>query len=328
MVKTGVIGVGHLGKEHARVLSKLPEASLIGVYDTDHTRANRVAEQYQCIAFDSAEDLLHSVDALIIASPTLTHYTYGKQAIVGGKHVFIEKPICSNLEDAQKLVKLSKKYATKVQVGHIERFNPAIIAIAKLLNNPLFIEANRIAPFTPRGTDVSVVIDLMIHDIDIILSLVKSPVKKVTAVGIPVLTSDIDIANAKIEFKNGAMANITASRIALKRERKIRFFQKTAYISIDYQDKSALVVRKKLELDAIMHEIMETSKTPELSQMYETEEVKIQEKEPLEAELENFINVIISNENPVVKAEDGYEALRIATLITADIEKHKKNIMV
>jgi len=328
MIKTGVIGVGHLGKEHARVLAKLPDAELTGVYDTDHTRARQIAEQYQCTAFNTVEDLLHSVEALIIASPTLTHYTYGKLGIAAGKHVFIEKPISNNLQDAQRLVSLAKKHKVKVQLGHIERFNPAIIAIADILDNPLFIEANRIAPFTPRGADVSVVTDLMIHDIDIILSLVKSPVKKVTAVGIPVLTSDIDIANAKIEFKNGAMANITASRIALKRERKIRFFQKTAYISLDYQDKSALIVRKKPEIDEIMQNIMKTSKTPQPSQIYETEELKTQEKEPLEAELEHFINTIIYDKRPVVNAEDGCEALRIAIRIIADIEKHKKNILV
>jgi len=327
MIKTGIIGVGHLGKQHARVFSKLPGAKLIGVYDIDHTHSSQVAEQYKCSTFDTVEDLVHSVDALSIATPTRTHYEYGKQSITAGKHVFIEKPICSSLKETRELVELTRKQNVKVQVGHIERFNPAIIAIAEILDNPLFIEANRIAPFTPRGSDVPVVFDLMIHDIDIILSLVKSEVKKITAVGIPILTQDVDVANARIELKNGTMANITASRIALKRERKIRFFQKTAYISLDYQNKSALVVRKKPGVDAIMQDIMKTKRSPELSELYITEELEVQDKEPLETELESFIDAIIHNKRPIINAEDGYQALEVATMIMADIEKHKKNIL-
>ncbi|MCK4339419.1 MAG: Gfo/Idh/MocA family oxidoreductase, partial [Candidatus Cloacimonetes bacterium] len=237
---------------------------------------------------------------------------------------FIEKPICSNLENAEDLVSIAEKNNLKIQVGHIERFNPAIMALSKTLINPIFIEANRLAPFTPRGSDVPVVLDLMIHDIDIILSLVKSKVKSLKAIGVPILTNDIDIANAKIEFDNGALANITASRISLKRERKIRFFQKDMYISLDYQNKSVQIVKKNQEIDKIMTEIMAGKRQPIISELYNTQKLEIIEKEPLKAELESFINSVQNNKRPIVNGQDGYEALRVALMIMEDIEKNRK----
>ena len=308
-MKIGVIGVGHLGQHHARVFSELDNAELIGIYDIDHSRATLIAEKNHCKAFETVEELLLKVDAISIAAPTITHFEYCKKCLENNKNVFVEKPICSNLNDAKKLVSLADKKNLKIQVGHIERFNPAIMALSDILISPIFIEANRIAPFTPRGSDVPVVLDLMIHDIDIILSLVKSKVKSINAVGVPILTADIDIANAKIEFENGALANITASRISLKRERKIRFFQKDMYISLNYQNKDVQVVKKNPEINRIMQKIMSGKQQPNISEMYHTQKVEIIEREPLKTELQNFVDAIKNNKRPIVNGQDGYEAL-------------------
>lgn len=323
-MKIGVIGVGHLGQHHARVFSELDNAELIGIYDIDHSRATLIAEKNHCKAFETVEELLLKVDAISIAAPTITHFEYCKKCLENNKNVFVEKPICSNLNDAKKLVSLADKKNLKIQVGHIERFNPAIMALSDILISPIFIEANRIAPFTPRGSDVPVVLDLMIHDIDIILSLVKSKVKSINAVGVPILTADIDIANAKIEFENGALANITASRISLKRERKIRFFQKDMYISLNYQNKDVQVVKKNPEINRIMQEIMSGKQQPNISEMYHTQKVEIIEREPLKTELQNFVDAIKNNKRPIVNGQDGYEALRIAFMIMESIKKSRK----
>ena len=323
-MKIGVIGVGHLGQHHARIFNELKDTALIGVYDSNQARAEEIANKNDCKAFTKVADLLSEVDAINIATPTITHFTYGKQCLLAGKHIFIEKPICSNLEDAEELISIADKNNLKIQVGHIERFNPAIMALSKIIINPIFIEANRLAPFTPRGSDVPVVLDLMIHDIDIILSLVKRKVNGLKAIGVPILTNDIDIANAKIKFENGALTNITASRISLKRERKIRFFQKDMYISLDYQNKSVQIVKKNPEIDKIMNEIMTGKRQPIVSELYNTQKLEIIEIEPLKAELESFIDAIQNNKIPIVSGYDGYEALRVAFLIMKDIEKNRK----
>ncbi len=323
-MKIGVIGIGHLGQHHARIFSELDDSELIGVYDIDFQRAETIAQQNHCKNFHTVKDLLKKVDAVSIATPTTTHFNYCKESLNTGKHIFVEKPICSNLEDAKELVSIAENNNLKIQVGHIERFNPAIMALSKILLNPIFIEANRIAPFTPRGSDVPVVLDLMIHDIDVILSLMRSRVKNIKAVGIPILTNDIDIANAKIEFENGALANITASRISLKRERKIRFFQKNMYISLDYQKKDVQVVKKSVEIEQVMKEIMSGKRQPDISELYNRQKLEIIEKEPLKSELENFVDAIQNNKRPIVNGQDGYEALRVAFLIMKDIEKNRK----
>lgn len=323
-MKIGVIGVGHLGQHHARIFSELDDSELIGVYDTDFLRANIISQKYNCQAYKSLSKLLQEVDAVSIATPTTTHFIYAKTSLDAGKHIFVEKPICSNLEDAKELVSIAENNNLKIQVGHIERFNPAIMALSNILINPLFIEANRIAPFTPRGSDVPVVLDLMIHDIDIILALVKSKVKAIKAVGIPILTNDIDIANAKVEFENGALANITASRISMKRERKIRFFQKDMYISLDYQKKDVQVVKKNVEIEQVMREIMSGKRQPDISELYNTQKLEIVEAEPLKTELKSFIDAIKNNTRSIVNGQDGYEALRVAFMIMKDIEKHRK----
>lgn len=326
-MKVGVLGVGHLGQHHARNYMEMDSTKLIGIFDTDEVRAKEIAKRIDCKVFNSAQELISQTDAINIATPTTTHYQYAKQCLKSGKHVLIEKPICSELSQAKELVEMAEKRNLKIQVGHIERFNPAVLSLSNVLLNPLFIEANRIAPFTPRGSDVPVVLDLMIHDIDIILSLVKSKVKSINAVGVPIVTDDVDIANAKVEFENGALANITASRISLKQERKIRFFQKDKYISLDYQKKIVNIVKKNPKINDIMAEIMSGDRTANIFEMFDTERPEIIEKEPLRAELESFVNAIKNDTRPIVNGNDGYEALRVAFDIMKDIDKNRKGIV-
>jgi len=325
-MRAGVIGVGHLGQHHARIYKEIQNIESVGIYDTDKDRAHEIAKKNDCKVYDNLDELLLNSDLLSIASPTQSHYEYSKYCVEHGKHVLVEKPICSTLDDARKIVELVEKKGVKFQVGHIERFNPAIMALSSILLRPIFIEANRLAPFTPRGSDVPVVFDIMIHDIDIILSLVPSMVKEINAVGVPILTNDIDIANAKIEFENGALANITSSRISLKRERKIRFFQKDMYISLDYQDKKVRVVQKNPQVDEIMKEVMAGKRDANIFELFRTEELPIIEKEPLKAEIESFINSIETNTRPIVNSQDGYEALRVAHKIIENIEQNRKSL--
>lgn len=325
-MRAGVIGVGHLGQHHARIYTELQNIELVSIYDTDKERAKEIAEKHSCDSYDNLDDLLTNADIVSIASPTQSHYEYSQYCVEQGKHVLVEKPICSTLSDAKKLVELVDQRGVKFQVGHIERFNPAIMALSPILLRPIFIEANRLAPFTPRGSDVPVVYDIMIHDIDIILSLVQSRVKNINAVGVPILTNDIDIANAKIEFENGALANITSSRISLKRERKIRFFQKDMYISLDYQDKKVQVVQKNPQVNNIMKEVMAGIRDPNIFELFRTEELPIIEEEPLKAEIESFVHAIQNDTRPIVNAQDGYEALRVAYKIMEDIENNRKKL--
>ena len=325
-MRAGVIGVGHLGQHHARIYSQLDDIKSLAIYDKDNDRADEIAEKFNGTAYSNLDDFLLNTDVVSIASPTQSHHDYAAYCLEHKKHVLVEKPICSTLHDAKDIIQLQERTGMKCQVGHIERFNPAIIALSSVLLRPAFIEANRLAPFTPRGSDVPVVYDIMIHDIDIILALVQSRVKEINAVGVPILTNDIDIANAKIEFENGTLANITSSRISLKKERKIRFFQKDMYISLDYQDKQVRVVRKNPQVDEIMKEIMNGTREVNIFELYHTEVLPIIEKEPLRAEIESFISSIVNDSRPIVDAQDGYEALRVAYTIMEDIEKNRKNL--
>ena len=245
MLKVGVLGAGHLGKIHLRLLQQSDKYNLIGFYDPDTENAKRISEEFGYKYFSSIDELIQAVDVVDIVTPTLSHYECAEKAILQKKHIFIEKPIANTIEEAENILNLIKKNNVKGQVGHVERFNPAFIAIKEAIHNPMFIEAHRLAEFNPRGTDVSVVLDLMIHDIDAILSVVKSPVKQVEASGVSVISQSPDIANARIEFENGCVANLTASRISLKNMRKARFFQKDAYISVDFLEKKVEVVRMK-----------------------------------------------------------------------------------
>lgn len=326
-MKVGVIGVGHLGQHHARVYKELTDIELAGIYDIDNARAREIAQKNSCPIFSNVEEMISKVDVVDISSPTTTHYEYAKECLIADKHVFIEKPICSKAKEAKEIVQIALKRNKKVQIGHIERFNPAVLALSDILVNPLFIEANRIAPFTPRGSDVPVVLDIMIHDIDIILSLVKSKVKNIKAVGVPILTNDIDIANAKLEFQNGTIANITASRISLKRERKIRFFQKDMYTSLDYQSKIVSVVKKNKGVASIMDDIMTGKRKANITDLFETQQLEIKDEEPLKAELASFIAAIKEDKKPIVDANDGYEALKVAFKIMEDIEENRKEIL-
>ncbi len=325
-MRAGVIGVGHLGQHHARLYSEIDNIETLAIFDTDSARAQEIAKKFNGKAFTNLDDFLYNVDLVSIASPTQSHYKYASYCLEHKKNILVEKPICSTLHDAKNIVQLQERSGMKCQVGHIERFNPAIVALSSVLLRPAFIEANRLAPFTPRGSDVPVVYDIMIHDIDIILSLVQSRVKEINAVGVPILTNDIDIANAKIEFENGTLANITSSRISLKKERKIRFFQKDMYISLDYQDKIVRVVQKNPQVDTIMKEIMSGAREANIFDLYRTEELPVIEKEPLRAEIESFISSINNDTKPIVDAQDGYEALRVAYKIMEDIEKNRKEL--
>ncbi|HEX37837.1 MAG TPA: Gfo/Idh/MocA family oxidoreductase [Candidatus Cloacimonetes bacterium] len=325
-MRAGVIGVGHLGQHHARIYSELEDITSLAIFDTDKERTSYIARKFNGTAYNNLDDFLFNVDIVSIASPTQSHHDYAAYCLDHKKHILVEKPICSTLHDAKDIVQLQDRTGMKCQVGHIERFNPAIIALSSVLLRPAFIEANRLAPFTPRGSDVPVVYDIMIHDIDIILSLVQSRVKEINAVGVPILTNDIDIANAKIEFENGTLANITSSRISLKKERKIRFFQKDMYISLDYQDKQVRVVRKNPQVDEIMKEIMNGTREANIYELYRTETLPIIEKEPLRAEIESFISSIVHDNRPIVNAQDGYEALRVAYTIMEDIEKNRRDL--
>lgn len=325
MLKVGVVGVGHLGKHHARIFSGIENCKLVGVYDKITERANEIAELYNVKAYETYEDLLTEVDAVDIAATTTWHYDLAKPALEKGCHVFLEKPITSTKEQAEELLEIAEKNNLKIQVGHIERFNPVILQCADEINNPMFIESHRLAPFTPRGSDVPVVLDLMIHDIDLIMSFVPSKIKEIRASGVGILTPSIDIANARLEFENGAIANVTASRISMKRERKIRFFQKDAYISVDFQNKKVSLLKKSANIYAILPQILAGNTNFNPEDLVDMKEIIAPEggKDALTMELESFVNAINTNQKPVVDGYAGAGALDVALQIM-DIIEYKK----
>ncbi len=324
MLKIGVLGTGHLGKIHLKCIQLAPESyELVGFYDPNDKAAQQAMETHGIPRFEKLEDLFAAVDVVDIVTPTTTHYDVAKQAIEAGKHIFIEKPLTRTIAEAMELVELTKKHGVKVQVGHVERFNPALLALEDMALDPMFIEAHRLAVFNPRGTDVSVILDLMIHDLDIVLSMVKSPVKFISASGVAVASDTPDIANARIEFENGCVANLTASRISLKQMRKVRLFQRDAYISLDFLDKQAQIVRlfdenaPNLPPDAGMMEL-ETNRGKKLIHAYMPE---IEPVNSIKMELETFAQSIMENKTPRVPIEDGYAALKVAHDIIEEIEK-------
>ena len=318
MLKAGVLGAGHLGKIHLKLLNQSTKYNLIGFYDPIKENAEKVAAEFGYKAFDSIKELIDAVDVVDIVTPTLSHFDCAKDAIEKGKHIFIEKPITKTVEEANALIELSKKHNVKGQVGHVERFNPAFTAVKDSITNPMFIETHRLAEFNPRGTDVPVVLDLMIHDIDIILSVVNSKVKSVNASGVSVISDTPDIANARIEFENGCVANLTASRISLKNMRKSRFFQKDAYIAVDFFEKATEVVRMKDapekpgDFDMILQNAEGIKK-----QIY-FENPTIEANNAILDELETFADAINNNTTPIVTLEQGTEALRVAHQIIND----------
>ena len=321
MLKAGVLGAGHLGKIHLRLLNQSDKYKLIGFYDPDTKNAKKVSSEFGYKYFNSIEDLIDEVDVVDIVTPTLSHYECAKQAISKGKHIFIEKPITNTVGEAEHIRELLAEHNLRGQVGHVERFNPAFLAVKDKLEKPMFIETHRLAEFNPRGTDVPVVLDLMIHDIDIILSVVRSKVKSLSASGVSVISETPDIANARIEFENGCVANLTASRISLKNMRKTRFFQKDAYISVDFLEKKCEVVKMKDaptnpgDFDMILQNAEGVKK-----QIY-FDNPEVSNNNAILDELETFADAIKNNTKPIVTLEDGTEALRVATMIVEQFKK-------
>ena len=312
MIKAGVLGAGHLGKIHLRLLEASEYYQLVGFYDTDPKNAKALAKEKGFTFFKSAADLIDACDMIDIVTPTLYHHQMALKAIKAGKHIFIEKPITNSLDEAKEISQIAKENQVLGQVGHVERFNPAFKAVKDFITHPMFIESHRLAEFNPRGTDVPVVLDLMIHDIDILLSIVKSKVKSVSASGVAVISSTPDIANARIEFENGCVANLTASRISLKKMRKTRFFQKDAYIAVDFLEKSVEVVKMKAapEKPEDFAMILQNAEG-EKKQIY-FENPPIEDSNAILEELETFAQAINNQKEPIVSLENGTAALDLA----------------
>jgi predicted dehydrogenase len=315
MLKAGVLGAGHLGKIHLRLLQESNRYELVGFYDADPEYAAQVARDHGYTYFEKVEDLIAACDMIDVVTPTSHHHSSAVKVLEAGKHLFIEKPITVNVEEAHELISLSRKRNLKGQVGQVERFNPAFKAVKDRIENPMFIETHRLAEFNPRGTDVSVVLDLMIHDIDAILSVVKSKVKNVSASGVSVISNTPDIANARIEFENGCVANLTASRISLKKMRKARFFQKDAYISVDFLTKAVEVVRMKdaPETPGDFDMILKNAEGVKKQIYFDNPEVS--DNNAILDELESFADAIENDTTPVVSLEDGTAALDVALKI-------------
>ncbi len=315
MLKVGVLGAGHLGKIHLKLLQQSTEYDLIGFYDPSEENAKKVATEFGYKAFDSITALIDAVEVVDIVTPTLSHFECAKEAIAKGKHIFIEKPITNTVSEAEAIKTLASKYHVQGQVGHVERFNPAFTAVKDMINNPMFIETHRLAEFNPRGTDVPVVLDLMIHDIDIILSVVNSKVKSISASGVAVISDTPDIANARIEFQNGCVANLTASRISLKNMRKTRFFQKDAYVSVDFLEKKSEVVKMKDVPENPDAYAMILQNAEGVKKQIYFENPTITENNAILDELETFADAIVNGTTPVVTLSQGANALRVAQQI-------------
>jgi predicted dehydrogenase len=317
--RVGVIGVGHLGRHHARVYSEIESCELVGVQDLDADRARAVADEFGTRAFPEIDGLIERIDAASIAVPTSAHHAVASRCLDAGVHVLIEKPIASTAEEATDLVDRGRARGLTIGVGHVERFNPALRAALEVLSSPMFIEAHRLGVFVPRGTDVAVVLDLMIHDIDLILSTVDSKVARIDAVGVPVLSPSIDIANARLWFEDGCVANVTASRVSREKVRKIRFFQHDAYISVDCLKPVAQVFRRKDVSEEKLRSISAGEIEGGLNDVVDYEELSLDTTEPLRLELESFIDAASAGRAAVVDGEDGTRALEVALEIMRQI---------
>jgi predicted dehydrogenase len=307
----GVIGVGYLGQHHARLYSRMAGVRLVGVVDPVAERVATVAREAHCAVFQDLDRLLKEIKAVSVAVPTSLHYEIALRCLEAGLDVLLEKPMTTTLEQADALIAEADRRQAVLQIGHLERFNGAVLAVEPYLTTPRFIESHRLGPFMERGTDVDVVLDLMIHDIDMVLSLVRSPVEEIRAVGVPVLSSQVDIANARIEFANGCAANVTASRVSKDKMRKIRVFQPDTYISIDYQKQDAVVYRRAME-----------GGQPKI--MFEP--LHIHKEEPLKVELESFVQAVTKRTTPVVSGRDGREALRVALEVVTTMERSMQRL--
>lgn len=323
MLKVGVFGTGHLGKFHLNNWQQIKSAELIGFYDPDDSIAKDVSEKYQLKRYTDPDKLVADCDIADIIAPTNFHFELCEKAIRQGKHVFVEKPLANTMHEARELVKLVKESNIKLQVGHVERFNPAFLAVSSSQLYPMFIEVHRLAQFNPRGTEVSVILDLMIHDIDIILSIVKSDVKSIAASGVAVMTETPDIANVRIEFNNGCVANLTSSRISMKKMRKMRLFQKDAYIGIDFLNKKTEIIKLKTsaEEDAFSFDLdtINGKKTIAIVQP------EVPEVNAIKMELEKFCESVIDDTAPIVSELDGYRAMDIAHQILQKIKHNTIN---
>jgi len=315
MLKVGVLGAGHLGKIHLKLLQQSSEYDLVGFYDPIQSYAQEVSKEFGYTNFNTIDALIDSVDVIDIVTPTLNHFECAEMAILKGKHIFIEKPITKTLKEAEQLRDLVQKMNVRGQVGHVERFNPAFIAVKDMIVNPMFIETHRLAEFNPRGTDVPVVLDLMIHDIDIILSVVDSEVKEIHASGVSVISDTPDIANARIEFENGCVANLTASRISMKNMRKSRFFQKDAYISVDFLEKKCEVVKMKDAPEQADDFAMILQNAEGNKKQIYFENPEIVQNNAILDELESFADAIKNSKTPIVSLKQGAKALKVAQQI-------------
>ncbi len=327
-IRVGVIGAGHLGSLHAKMYARSGSAQLAGIFDVDAARAARVAQEFGTRATASLPELLDLVDAVSVATTTRSHFDVAREAILRGVHVLVEKPITETIEQARELIRLADEHSVKIQVGHIERFNPAIVALEAYELAPLFIESHRLAQFNPRGSDVAVVLDLMIHDIDLILSLVRSGVRRIDASGVAVVSSSVDIANARLQFENGCVANVTASRISQNRMRKMRLFQRDAYISIDFQQGGAEVFRLVDERanNAKPTMLLGSIDQGERKRMIVYERPEIPEINALEHELGLFLRAVERGTEPPVTGRDGLQALEVAQEILKNIEAHQARL--
>ena len=314
--------MGHLGKYHLANWQQMTDVEVAGFYDPSDNMAQEVSEKFQLARFLDADTLMNAVDAVDIVAPTNFHFDLCRRAIRKGKHVFVEKPLAHTMDEAREILKLIRESNVKMQVGHVERFNPAFLAIDGLNLNPMFIEVHRLAQFNPRGTEVSVILDLMIHDIDIILSLVKSEVKTIAANGVSVMTETPDIANVRIEFNNGCVANLTSSRISMKRMRKMRIFQKDAYIGVDFLDKKTEIIRLKTpqDIDSFTFDVETPSGE---TKTIAVANPPVPEVNAIMMELEKFRDAIVNNTNTVVTGHDGYRAMDVAHQILNKIKTNK-----
>lgn len=331
LIKMGVVGVGHLGKEHARIYRQLPNAKLIAVSDNNPKQGEKIAEKQQVISYVDYRDIIGKVDAVSIATPTDFHYEICREFLENGVHVLVEKPITKNKREAEKLLALAKKKNLKLQVGHIERFNPVVMDLVERNLTPLYIETNRYSPFRFRSGDIGVVLDLMIHDIDIICTLVQSKVKNIAAVGMNVLGKHEDIANARIEFESGCVANMNASRTSIKGTRTMNLFSSNCYANLDLQAKTGTIYHKRNEIDLIALNFQKFPPTnfsniPFENYFFEEflrkEEILVGSHEPLYKELESFVTCILENKEPIVTGEDGLLAISIAEEISEKISRN------
>ena len=326
MLKIGVLGAGHLGKIHINCIKQIEQYELVGFYDPADETARLVETEMDVKRFESIDDLIDSVDVVDIVTPTIRHFECASKALQKRKHVFIEKPIVATPDEADALKRKADEACVKVQVGHVERFNPAFIAAEPFIGKPLFIEAHRLAQFNPRGTDVPVVLDLMVHDLDILLSIVKSPVQHVSASGVSVVSPTPDITNARIEFENGTVANLTASRLSMKYMRKTRIFQKDAYITVDFLDKKTEIFRIHDTVDNAnpLSTTLTLADGSEKQITFEMPEIKT--INAIQTELESFYSAIVHNTTPAVTIDDGINVLKLAYRILEAVEESSAKV--